>query len=293
MPQHLWADGCRALVRQLGLAALLASAAGPVIASTFVAGTVFQLERGRRSPLAKVTVIARSPGTKEILATARTDDRGRFELRRDFSGKVSFSARKHGYFVKTAAGRPDSEIVLECYSANDCGSVNFEMGRAAVVSGRVVGEYGDPMESVEIVMKPDNGDGISSRVEGATQTDDRGLFRISGVKPGRYRLAARAGYVYGDNTQSRGEAAQVEVDEGGFISGIRIVLAPVEGRRNAASRERGNLGSPRRVIGPVESHGVCSRSLKRTHPPPWGGFSFPGGGARNVSRPTAILAART
>ena len=82
------------------------------------------------------------------------------------------------------------------------------------------------MESVEIVMKP--GDGTSSRVEGATQTDDRGLFRISGVKPGRYRLAARAGYVYGDNTQYRAEAAQVEVDEGGFISGIRIVLAPVE-----------------------------------------------------------------
>ena len=228
MPQHLWADGCRALVRQLGLAALLASAAGPVIASTFVAGTVFQLERGRRSPLGKVTVIARAPDTKEILATARTDDRGRFELRHDFSGKVSFSARKHGYFVKTAGGRPDSEIVLECFSEDDCGSVDFEMGRAAVVSGRVVGEHGDPVESVEIVMKTDDGDGISSRVEGATQTDDRGLFRISGVKPGRYRLAARAGYVYGDNTQYRAEAAQVEVDEGGFISGIRIVLAPVE-----------------------------------------------------------------
>ena len=216
------------MLRRLELAVLLVFAAGPLSASTFVTGTVFQLERGRPSLLAKVTVIARAPDTKEILATARTDQRGRFELRRDFSGKVSFSARKHGYFVKTAGGRPDSEIVLECHSASDCGSVDFEMGRAAVVTGRVVGEYGDPIESVEIVMKADDGEGTSSRVEGATQSDDRGLFRISGVSPGQYRLQARAGYVYGDNTQYRGEATEVEVVEGGFISGIRIVLAPVK-----------------------------------------------------------------
>ena len=216
------------MLRRLELAVLLVFAAGPVSASAFVAGTVFQLEKGRPSPLAKVTVIARAPDTKQILATARTDQQGRFQLRRDFSGKVSFSARKHGYFVKTAAGRADSEIVLECHSEGDCGSVDFEMGRAAVVSGRVVGEYGDPVESVEIVLKTDDGEGSSGRVEGATQSDDRGLFRISGVKPGRYRLTARAGYVYGDNTQYRGEAIEVEVLEAGYIDGLRIVLAPVK-----------------------------------------------------------------
>ena len=139
-----------------------------------------------------------------------------------------FSARKHGYFVKKAAGHPDSEIVLECHSENDCGSIDFEMGRAAVVSGRVVGEYGDPIESIEVVMRTDAGDDTYGRLGGAAQSDDRGLFRISGVKPGRYRLTARGGYVYGDNTRYRGEAAQVEVDEGGHISGIRIELAPVE-----------------------------------------------------------------
>ena len=210
------------------MAVLLVFAAGPVSPSAFVAGTVFQLEKGRPSPLAKVTVIARAPDTKQILATARTDQQGRFQLQRDFAGKVSFSARKHGYFVKTAAGRADSEIVLECHSEGDCGSVDFEMGRAAVVSGRVVGEYGDPIESVEIMMKADDGEGTSSRVEGATQSDDRGLFRFSGIRPGRYRLQARAGYVYGDNTQYRGEASEVEAGEGGFISGIRIVLAPLK-----------------------------------------------------------------
>ena len=216
------------MLRRLELAVLLVFAAEPVSASSFVAGTVFQLEKGRPSPLAKVTVIARAPDTKQILATARTDQQGRFQLRRDFAGKVSFSARKHGYFVKTAAGRADSEIVLECHSEGDCGSVDFEMGRAAVVTGRVVGEYGDPVESVEIVLKTDDGGGSSGRTEGATQSDDRGVFRISGVKPGRYRLSARAGYVYGDNTQYRGEATEVAVLEGGFISGIRIVLAPVK-----------------------------------------------------------------
>ena len=216
------------MLRRLELAVLLVFAAGPVSASAFVAGTVFQLEKGRPAPLAKVTVIARAPDTKQILATARTDQQGRFQLRRDFAGKVSFSARKHGYFVKTAAGRADSEIVLECHAEGDCGSVDFEMGRAAVVSGRVVGEYGDPAESVEIVLKTDDGEGSSGPVEGATQSDDRGLFRISGVKPGRYRLTARAGYVYGDNTQYRGEAIEVEVLEAGYIDGLRIVLAPVK-----------------------------------------------------------------
>ena len=229
MPQHLWADGCRALVRQLGLAALLASAAGPVTAaSTFVAGSVFQMERGRPSPLAKVRVIARATDTKEILAATKTDARGRYELSGYLPAKVSFSARKHGYFVKTAGGRPDSEIVLECTSADPCGNLDFEMGRAAVVSGRVVDDFGEPLESVEVFMAADDAGNSRTRVAGATQTDDRGLFRISGVKPGRYRVAAKARYVYSDNTQYRGEAALFEVDEGGEVSGIRIVLAPAK-----------------------------------------------------------------
>ncbi len=210
------------------LAVLLGLASCPATASTFVTGTVFQMERGRPSPLAKVTVIARAPDTKEILAVTKTNARGRFELASDLPAKVSFSARKHGYFVKTAAGRPESEIVLECLVENDCGSVDFEMGRAAVVTGRVVDEFGEPLESVEVLMVADSVDDRRTPVEGATQTDDHGLFRFFGLKPGRYRVAAKARYMYSDNTQYSGEAALFEVEEGGEIGGVRIVLAPAK-----------------------------------------------------------------
>ena len=63
------------------------------------------------------------------------------------------------------------------------------MVRHAVLTGRVVDEFGDPMDGIGVEVEQLSGDEYLSVTpgRGEAETDDRGEFHIP-VGPGRYRL---------------------------------------------------------------------------------------------------------
>lgn len=122
--------------------------------------------------------------------------------------------------------------------------------RGAVIAGRVTDENGDPLARVQVyTLFYPPGSSRSQRFGGGAQSDDLGQFRLFGLQPGDYVVAAEArnntfvppnavpereedniGYLttYYPGTADEGAAVRVRAKPGAESSGIEIRL--VQGR---------------------------------------------------------------
>ncbi len=161
-----------------------------------VSGSVGERDdSGELKPVAEAYVLARAGSPEAVVAEAVTDARGRYRLAGLPLGRVALAVDAQGYYT-VRAGELDSEtIARSCRQEGDCGQTDFELARAAVVEGELADAYGDPVQGVEIALTPEGAAERGSpmaRMMGATGavSDDRGRFRVWGVKPGRYELTA-------------------------------------------------------------------------------------------------------
>ena len=70
--------------------------------------------------------------------------------------------------------------------------VDFKLTPHGVVSGKITDEDGDPMEGVQVqIMRIAYNQGKKQlQMNGGEQTNDLGEYRMSGITPGKYYLAA-------------------------------------------------------------------------------------------------------
>jgi len=80
--------------------------------------------------------------------------------------------------------RPPALVLTDGEVRND---VNGALWRSLAIEGRVLDEQGEPLANVNVSAHPG---GLSKISEGSRSTDDRGAFRLFGLKPGRYRVCA-------------------------------------------------------------------------------------------------------
>jgi hypothetical protein len=151
------------------------------------------------SPLADATVTASRPGSLPAGSggrTTRTDASGRFELRGVPAGSVNVNASKRGY-VRSEAGQRGGGLPglpVRVDAGKEVDNVSIVMPRSGAVSGLVLDEYGEPLEEarVQLLKVRRQPTGALTREQGslAGQSDDRGLFRFSDVRPGDYVVMA-------------------------------------------------------------------------------------------------------
>jgi hypothetical protein len=170
---------------------LLASAA---LHAAIIRGTVVEHASGK--PLARTQVVlAPVPGTPGPTQAARTSTYGTFEFSALPGGSYLVSASRRGfppvhYGQKNwrAAGTP---IVL---AEDQSTFLTLRMPRYGGIQGTVVDENDVGMPEHEIVAYRNT---RPPRLVARAQTDDRGIFRIAGLEPGRY-LVRTAGRQYED-----------------------------------------------------------------------------------------------
>jgi protocatechuate 3,4-dioxygenase beta subunit len=179
------------------MAAVVAAAVWPLAAqspTTVVRGRVVSDETGE--PLANVRIAA--PSTELGMPVALTDDNGQFTLTlgrdatRIIASKTGYGRRQ----VDRAAGAT---------------TVNIRLQRGAVVSGRVVDEYGDPVQAarvsaLDVSRLPTAAGGTNTPPAGpppppgagavpnapsvaSTDTDDRGEYRLPSLPAGTYAIS--------------------------------------------------------------------------------------------------------
>src|SRR5581483_4870157 len=137
----------------------------------------------------------------QVYSTLSESD-GRFTIKNVPAGRYRFSAKHTGYVDQSyQSSGADTGAVLALQAGQEIRDVIFRMTLAAVINGKVSDEDGEPMAGIQVVAlhRPTEDELAEHRwrpnhqelspVAGA-QTDDRGQYRLYGLKPGEYYIRA-------------------------------------------------------------------------------------------------------
>jgi carboxypeptidase family protein len=205
-------------------------------------GHVVAAETGQ--PLRKAQIRIMSPELRENrLATADAD--GKYEFKEVKAGRYTVSASKGSYVaLQYGQTRPfEPGKPLEIAAGQTVEKVDFALPRGAIVTGRVVDEFGEPLPDAMVsVQRYQNFNG-QKRLAPAGRpgsTNDIGEFRLFAIPPGQYYLSVtlrpmgmgdsddRTGYAptYFPGTPNLAEAQRITVGLGQTISDMNMALLP-------------------------------------------------------------------
>jgi len=151
-----------------------------------VEGAVINVQNSRTIPRASVSLVGMNGSRSQA---TRADGNGHFIFASVQPGRYTLKAERQGFFSDER--KRDYQPVFDVASGEHL-KVGVPLIPMAVVSGEIVDEYNDFLENVELKL-------LASRrrlgqmyltTAGTATTDDRGQYRISGLRPGKYYLVA-------------------------------------------------------------------------------------------------------
>jgi hypothetical protein len=180
--------------------------------------------------------------SREPFLKATTDQDGSYRFTNLAPGSYSIIASAPAHVMARKDPQSKTVLVGEDESVEN---INFALVRGGVITGRVTDADGRPvieqqigLYSIENLEKRSGDQPMWS--ESYVQTDDRGIYRIFGLNPGRYKVAAgrtddnafnfntpeRANYrqVFHPDATDQAKATVIEVSEGSEANNVDIVL---------------------------------------------------------------------
>ena len=166
------------------------------------------VDKATGAPMPRAVVALRSAGTG-VAQQNVADDKGLFTFSRLPAGTYDLRATAGEYrfthlpAVYTASGS-EGPAPLELRDGEERSDIVLALPLALAIGGRVVDDEGHPLANVSVMARPAGNDNAAPPSR-PRLTDDRGMFRVHGVAPGRYRLCAdaRAGAVFALPTARR------------------------------------------------------------------------------------------
>lgn len=154
-----------------------------------ISGRVF--DAGTNAPIRRAQI----QGTNnELFVDALSDDAGRFQLSNLPPGEWRVTVSKGGYFTWQPGQRrpfdPPPPITL---ARGQRVTTDVALSRGGVIAGRVYDEGGEPLSGLRVRVyraRTVSGYRRLEDVGAADQTDDTGAYRIFGLPPGDYYVAA-------------------------------------------------------------------------------------------------------
>ena len=224
-----------------GVSAAAQVPAKPPEAPASVSGRVTDGEKGLAGVI--VAVFANEPQRRGVpVARARTDQEGAYHLTGVQPGRYYIAPSAPTYVLRDV---PDFQIgrPLNLSPGDAVDGVDFRLDPGGVITGKVTDADGNPVvgESVAIVNADQSPPRSALRMPfdpRELQTDDRGVYRVYGLQPGRYyvsvgqdensggarpRRAFRRTF-YPDATE-QAQARVVEVKAGGEAEDVDIKLS--------------------------------------------------------------------
>jgi len=137
--------------------------------------------------------------------------------------------------------------------------VDFALTRGAAITGKVLDADGRPVVEQDVQLFPVTNN-VTGRIppSGQAQTDDRGVYRIYGLRPGSYKVGAGqsddgayggnqgAFYkrIYHPSTSDPAQATVIELSEGGEATNVDITLGRTVNTFTATGRMIDEAGQP-------------------------------------------------
>lgn len=169
-----------------------------------VSGRVVGATDGVPLRSARVGLIQAGVARHPLVYATTTDNEGHFEMKQVDAGRYEFFASHIGYLEQhyQAKGIEEGEgAVLSLVSGQKVNDVMFRLVRASVITGKVMDDSGEPMMgvNVSVLHKPTEAEREEEGPRGkrleltsvsSVSTDDRGEYRVFGLKPGEYFVKA-------------------------------------------------------------------------------------------------------
>jgi hypothetical protein len=213
--------------------------------TSIIRGRVVAADTG--APIRRAQVRAMAGEIRES-RMASTDAQGRFELRDLPAARWDLTASKAGFVtLRYGQRRPfESGRPLELGEGETMAKAEFALPRGAVVTGKIVDEFGDPVAGARVVvMRYQSFQGTRRLVPTGfgNETDDTGAYRLYGLAPGDYYVSATlrpqgfgddssdtTGYAptYYPGTGNMSEAQRISVPLGQEVTGISFALLPTK-----------------------------------------------------------------
>ncbi len=145
---------------------------------------------GRGTVINGVQIGSNNFGVSRVVAT---DAQGQFAFQKVPAGVYTISATREQYlstsYGQKKPGRPGTPVAL---TEGQKLSVKLPMTRGGVITGVIIGEDGDPVVNAQVrAMRYDSSSGFRRLQQvGFASSDDRGIYRMFGLLPGDYVVAA-------------------------------------------------------------------------------------------------------
>jgi hypothetical protein len=159
-----------------------------------ISGRITAAETGKPLRRARVTLMSAAESTGAPPITANTNAAGYFEAKNVPPGSYYVAAVRAGYLnVQYGQRRPTERgLTVELLPSQTLGRIDLSLPRGGVLAGRITDELGEPYPGVRV-------DALATRYSmgrrvrfpaGVATTDDLGQFRLAGLPPGTYYVAA-------------------------------------------------------------------------------------------------------
>jgi hypothetical protein len=217
-------------------------------------------------PLRRAHVTLRPTEAGLTSVGADADDKGNFDLRDIPAGRYSLIAERDGYLATSVClkGALRMPPVFSIGTGQSIRNLTFRLRPWAVITGKIRFEDGDPAIRVAVVAYREyhvrGRHGYSIMASAAT--DDHGEYRMHGLQPGSYLVAAiyeRAAGQQGYREQARVDEDGKELPAFGYTTTFfpnTVKLSEAVGVRLDYGRESGGIDIFLRPIRKVKIRGV-------------------------------------
>ncbi len=177
--------------------------------------------------------------------TVKTDGEGNYRV--PLAAGSYYASVEGGGFYEIENDAVAQQLRTITILEGEVAKLDFEVVRGGVITGKITNPDNAAVVEIPVALVPvDNkpAPGLSQRSTDATKgrTDDRGIYRLFGITPGRYRLTVgesfgayaggRSGVAYRrtfyPGTFAEAKATIIEVKPGTMLSDFDLKLAPPE-----------------------------------------------------------------
>jgi protocatechuate 3,4-dioxygenase beta subunit len=196
----------------------------------------------------------------ELAQRAVTDQDGNYKITNIAAGSYQVVPSSPAYVLTDTNTRARSIIVSE---GENVENINFSLLRGGVITGRITDADSRPVIQQQVKLSrvdqpaPMSGPRVVYS-SAAPLTDDRGIYRIYGITPGRYKVSvgqgdddssmfsSRSNYkeIYYPNVTDSSKASIIEVGEGSETTNIDITLGRTIETFSASGRVISEKGDP-------------------------------------------------
>jgi hypothetical protein len=184
------------------------------VAATYeISGTVANSSTGSgvaHCHLTMESMNAERPGGRHFPASTvdtEADESGHFSVVVGAAGLWRVSAKARGFVSALYEEHGDFFSAVVVSTETPKVDIRFLLSPEASISGVVLDEAGEPVRSAQVSldMIPPSRPGVmqpEARMKGQARTDDRGMYELSGLSPGSYRVMVQAQPWYAAAAQS-------------------------------------------------------------------------------------------